>query len=138
MGDKVLVTCASGKAGLECCRALVDAGFDVYGTSRTSTGGKKISAVGAKPVIADYVSELPKALRESGAKKLLFITDYFKAGKSSVEAEYQQGGWLHAHNLHFSRRCREVPQSMHTYPRQAASSFILFFNRTVHCSISNE
>ena len=46
MGDKVLVTCASGKAGLECCRALVDAGFDVYGTSRTSTGGKKISAVG--------------------------------------------------------------------------------------------
>ena len=48
-GDKVLVTCATGKAGLECCRALVDAGFDVYGTSRTSTGGKKISAVGAKP-----------------------------------------------------------------------------------------
>ena len=46
-GDKVLVTCATGKAGLECCRALVDAGFDVYGTSRTSTGGKKISAVGA-------------------------------------------------------------------------------------------
>jgi rhodanese-related sulfurtransferase len=46
MGDKILVTCASGKAGLECCRALVDAGFDVYGTSRTSTGGKKISAVG--------------------------------------------------------------------------------------------
>ena len=47
-GDKVLVTCATGKAGLECCRALVDAGFDVYGTSRTSTGGKKISAVGVR------------------------------------------------------------------------------------------
>ena len=90
-GDKVLVTCATGKAGLECCRALVDAGFDVYGTSRTSTGGKKISAVGANPVIANYVSELPKALQESGAKKLLFITDYFQAAKSSVEAEYQQG-----------------------------------------------
>ena len=90
-GDKVLVTCATGKAGLECCRALVDAGFDVYGTTRSSSGGNKISAVGAKPVLANYVHELPKALEESGAKRLLFITDFFKAGKSSAEAEYQQG-----------------------------------------------
>jgi uncharacterized protein YbjT (DUF2867 family) len=90
-GDKVLVTCATGKAGLECCRALVDAGFDVYGTTRNATSGTKISAIGAKPVIANYVSELPKALQESGAKKLLFITDFFKAGKNSAEAEYQQG-----------------------------------------------
>lgn len=90
-GDKVLVTCATGKAGLECARALVDQGFEVYGTTRTAANGKKISAVGAKPVVANYVSELPKALQESGASKLLFITDFFKAGKNSSEAEYQQG-----------------------------------------------
>ena len=88
---KVLVTCATGKAGLECCRALVDAGFEVYGTTRSTSGGSKLAVIGAKPVIANYVSDLPKALQESGAKKLLFITDFFKAGKNNPEAEYQQG-----------------------------------------------
>ena len=105
-GDKVLVTCATGKCGLECCRALVDAGFDVYGTTRSSAGGNKISAVGAKPVVANYVLELPKALEESGAKKLLFITDFFKAGKSNAEAEYQQG--VHAVDSAKAAGCSHV------------------------------
>lgn len=91
MADQVLVTCATGKAGFECCRALVDAGFEVYGTTRNSSGATKLSTVGAKPVICNYCSELPKALQESGAKRLLFITDFFKAGKMSAEAEYEQG-----------------------------------------------
>ena len=104
--DKVLVTCATGKCGLECCRALVEAGFDVYGTTRSSTSGDKISAVGAKPVVANYVSELPKALQESGAKKLLFITDFFKAGKNSAEAEYQQG--VHAVDSAKAAGCSHV------------------------------
>ncbi len=90
-GDKVLVTCATGKAGFEVCRALVDAGFEVYGTTRSAAGGAKLSAIGAKPVIANYASELPKALQESGAKKLVFNTDFFKAAKNSDEVEYQQG-----------------------------------------------
>lgn len=89
--NRVLVTCATGKCGLECCRALVDAGFDVYGTTRSATSGARIAAVGATPVIANYVTEMPKALQESGATMLLFITDFFKSGGSKVEREYQQG-----------------------------------------------
>ena len=57
----------------------------LYGTTRKASGAAKLSAIGAKPVIADYVSELPKALQESGAKRLLFITDFFKAGKMRHE-----------------------------------------------------
>ena len=91
MPDSVLVTCATGKAGFEISRALVDSGFEVYGTTRNSSGAAKLSAIGVKPVIANYTSEVPKALQESGAKTLLFITDYFKAGKMNAENEYQQG-----------------------------------------------
>lgn len=91
MPEKVLVTCATGKAGFECCRALVDAGFEVYGTTRNYDGATKLMSIGAKPVICNYSSGLPKALQESGATRLLFITDFFKAAKMNAEAEYQQG-----------------------------------------------
>jgi nucleoside-diphosphate-sugar epimerase len=32
---KVLVLCATGKAGRNVCKALKDAGFEVYGTTRS-------------------------------------------------------------------------------------------------------
>ena len=44
--NKVLVTAATGKAGYKICLALVDAGFDVYGTTRSaSTGADKLTVM---------------------------------------------------------------------------------------------
>ena len=91
MAEKVLVTCATGKAGFECCKALVDAGFDVYGCTRSEAGGKKLAEINVRPVLCNYTCELPRALAESGAKRLLFITDFFHAAKNKVEVEVQHG-----------------------------------------------
>lgn len=89
--NKVLVTCATGKAGFECCKALVDAGFDVHGTTRNAKGAKKLADICVKPVMCDYTCEIPKALAESGAKRLLFITDFFKAAKQKAQVEFEHG-----------------------------------------------
>ena len=51
---KVLVLCATGKAGRNVCRALKDAGFQVFGTTRSNT--KKLSDQGVIPVLCDYTS----------------------------------------------------------------------------------
>ena len=87
----VLVTCATGKAGLECCRALVDAGYTVFGTTRSQKSGAKLSAVGAVPIVCDYTKDVPMALQKSGAKKLLFLTDFFLAAKKKAEVELEHG-----------------------------------------------
>ena len=89
--DVILVTCATGKAGFECCKALVDDGFDVYGCTRNAAGGKKLAAINVKPVVCNYTCEIPKALAESGAKRLLFITDFFRAAKNKAEVEFEHG-----------------------------------------------
>jgi len=66
--SKVLVLCATGKAGRNVCRALIDAGFQVYGTTRSNA--KKLSDQGVTPVLSDYTrrEDLDRALMETGAK----------------------------------------------------------------------
>jgi uncharacterized protein YbjT (DUF2867 family) len=89
--DRVLVLCATGKVGRNACRALKEAGFEVFGTTRSGGGG--LSAMGVKPVICDYTSraDLDRALRETGAKKVFAITDYFGAARSNGAVEIQHG-----------------------------------------------
>jgi uncharacterized protein YbjT (DUF2867 family) len=89
--NKVLVLCATGKAGRNVCRALKDAGFQVYGTTRSNT--KKLSDQGVIPVLCDYMSreDLDRALLETGAKKVFVITDYFGAAKSKGALEISHG-----------------------------------------------
>lgn len=45
----VLVLNATGKAGRNVCRALIEAGFDVHGNTRSSTG--LLESMGVKPVV---------------------------------------------------------------------------------------
>lgn len=89
--NKVLVLCATGKAGRNVCRALKDAGFQVCGTTRSNT--KKLSDQGVIPVLCDYTSreDLDRALLETGAKKVFVITDYFGAAKSNGALEISHG-----------------------------------------------
>ena len=85
------MTNATGKAGRECCRALSDAGYTVFGTTRSEHSGKSLTNIGVTPVVCDYTKEMPKALQVSGAKLLLFITDFFKAAKNNADTEEAHG-----------------------------------------------
>ena len=89
--EKVLVLNATGKVGRNVCRALLEAGFDVYGTTRSSKG--PLAGSGAKPVVCNYTirSDVDRALESTGAKKLFVITDYFKAAKGNADVEFRQG-----------------------------------------------
>ena len=56
MADKkVLVLCATGKAGKGIVRGLVQRGYEVYGTTRSAKSGAVLEKLGAKPVVANYV-----------------------------------------------------------------------------------
>ena len=87
---KVLVLCATGKMGKNVCRALVDNGFEVYGTTRNKLGGVGKNVI---PVICDYTKreDLDIALKTTGCKKVFIITDFFLAAKKSVKREIEQG-----------------------------------------------
>jgi uncharacterized protein YbjT (DUF2867 family) len=89
--EKVLVLNATGKVGRNVCRALLEAGFDVYGTTRSTLGA--LADQGVKPVVCNYTqrADLDRALAETGAKKVFVITDYFRAAKKSADLEYAQG-----------------------------------------------
>ena len=89
--EKVLVLNATGKVGRNVCRALLDAGFEVYGTTRSENS--PLASQGIKPVVCNYTirSDLDKAFKETGAKKVFVITDYFGAAKSNADLEYRQG-----------------------------------------------
>jgi len=91
--DKVLVLNATGKVGLNTCRALKEAGFDVYGTTRSKT--KELLELGIQPVICNYTvrSDLDRALSETNAKKIFSITDYFGAARSKSELEIKHGNY---------------------------------------------
>lgn len=91
VNNRVLVLCATGKAGRNVCRALVEAGFDVYGTTRSASGS--LAALGATPVLANYTQrpDLDRAFAESQAKKVFVITDYFGAAGRSIDREVLQG-----------------------------------------------
>ena len=89
--EKVLVLNATGKAGRNVCRALIDAVFDVYGTTRSESS--LLASQGIKPVVCNYTirSDLDHAFKETGAKKVFVMTDYFGAAKSNADLEYKQG-----------------------------------------------
>ena len=89
--EKVLVLCAAGKVGSNVCIALKEAGFEVYGTTRSS--GCCLESKGIHPVIRNCTvrEDLDCAFVESGAKKVVVITDYFKAAKCKAAVEIQQG-----------------------------------------------
>ena len=89
--EKVLVLNATGKVGRNVCRALVEAGFDVYGTTRSSNS--PLESQGVKPVVCNYTlrADLDSAFKQTGAKKVFVITDYFRAAKSNADLEFQQG-----------------------------------------------
>jgi uncharacterized protein YbjT (DUF2867 family) len=88
---RVLVLPGTGRIGSGVSRALCEAGFDVYGTSRGARGGKLSS--GATAVSADYTSRagVERALRETGAQKVVFTVDFFGAAKSSAATEAAHG-----------------------------------------------
>ena len=77
--------------GMPICRALREAGFDVYGTTRSSNG--PLAGQGVKPVVCNYTlrKDLDRAFTETGAKKVFVITDYFRAAKSNADLEFRQG-----------------------------------------------
>lgn len=89
--EKILVLNSTGKVGRNVCRALKEAGFEVYGTTRSSRN--TLAAQGVKPVICNYTlrADLDRAFAQSGAKKVFVITDYFGAAKKSAALEFQQG-----------------------------------------------
>lgn len=89
--DKALVLCATGKVGRNVCLALAQAGFDVYGTTRSQSNN--LASSGATAIIADYTkrSDLDRAFAETQAKKVFVLTDYFRAARKRVEQEVTQG-----------------------------------------------
>ena len=84
--NKVLVLCGTGKVGRNTTVALKEAGFDVYATTR-SKSASGLTSKGIKPVLANYADrkDLDRALIETGAKKMLMLTDFFLAAKHSSD-----------------------------------------------------
>jgi uncharacterized protein YbjT (DUF2867 family) len=89
--EKVLVLNATGKVGRNVCRALLESGFEVYGTTRSPNS--PLASRGVKPVIGNYTirADLDRAFQQTGAKKVFVITDYFRAAKSNADVEFRQG-----------------------------------------------
>ena len=89
--EKVLVLNATGKVGRNVCKALLEAGFEVYGTTRSQKG--ILTSIGVKPVICNYTlrKDLDLAFAQTGAQKVFVITDYFAAANSNANVEFQQG-----------------------------------------------
>ena len=77
--------------GRNTCRALVESGFEVFGTTRSKN--TDLAKLGVTPVICDYTnrSALDRALKETGATRLFSITDYFGAAKSNPDTEILHG-----------------------------------------------
>ena len=89
--DKMLVLNATGKVGRHVCRALLEAGYEVHGTTRRAQ--HPLAEWGVKPVVCNYTlrADLDRAFAETGAKKVFVITDYFGAAQKSAELEFEQG-----------------------------------------------
>ena len=89
--EKVLVLNATGKVGRNVSKAFLEAGFEVYGTTRSSNSS--LPGMGVKPVVCNYTQreDLDKAFAQSGAKKVFVITDYFAAAKKNANLEFEQG-----------------------------------------------
>jgi uncharacterized protein YbjT (DUF2867 family) len=89
--EKVLVLNATGKVGRNVCRALLDAGFEVYGTTRSVNS--TLASQGVRPLVCNYTvrDDLDRAFEKTGAKKVFAMTDYFGAAKSNAALEFRQG-----------------------------------------------
>lgn len=89
--EKILVLNSTGNVGRNVCRALIDAGFEVFGTTRSAQN--TLVNQGVKPIVCNYTlrADLDRAFQESGAKKVFVLTDYFAAAKKSADLEFQQG-----------------------------------------------
>jgi uncharacterized protein YbjT (DUF2867 family) len=90
--EKILVLNSTGKVGRNVCRALLEAGYEVYGTTRSKNNGS-LASLGVKPVICNYTlrADLDQAFFDTGARKVFVITDYFGAAKKSAALEFEQG-----------------------------------------------
>ena len=139
MDNKVLVLCATGKAGKGICQGLLERGFEVYGTTRSPSGGAALSKLGVKPVVANYVvrEDVERAVRESGAKQLVFITDFFGAAKAKMATEEQQGKmivdaikasgveyvvFISVHDIEAYAKHR--PKALHILPKGAVEAYL--------------
>ena len=89
--EKVLVLNATGKVGRNVCRALKEAGFEVFGTSRSPNN--KLAEWGVQAVVCNYTqrADLDRALAQTGAQKIFVITDFFAAAKKDQHREFAQG-----------------------------------------------
>ena len=107
--EKVLVLCATGKMGYGVVTGLKAAGYgEVYGTTRGSKGS--LEKAGVKPIIANYIvkADVERAIKESGAKNLIFLTDFFKAAKSNGKKETEQGKLISQEIFNHVDRIMEV------------------------------
>ena len=83
---KVLVLCATGKAGFNVCKALVDEGFEVHGTTRSDRGSEALLKIGVTAHIANYTTSegIEMAIASSGAKLVWGMNDLIGAAKGDV------------------------------------------------------
>ena len=89
--EKILVLNSTGKVGRNVCRALREAGYEVFGTTRSNQN--TLADQGVKPVICNYTQrqDLDRAFAQTRAKRVFVITDYFGAAKKSAQLEFEQG-----------------------------------------------
>lgn len=89
--EKILVLNSTGKVGRHVCRALLEAGYDVYGTTRSNKAA--LAQMGVKPVVCNYTlrADLDRAFADTGVKRVFVMTDYFGAAKKNADLEFEQG-----------------------------------------------
>lgn len=92
--EKVLVLQATGKLGGGVVAGLKAAGYgEIWGTTRSAKGVASLEKKGVKGIVANYVvkADIERAIKESGAKNIIFLTDFFLAAKGSKKREEKHG-----------------------------------------------
>jgi hypothetical protein len=121
------------QVGMATCRALKEAGFAVFGTTRTAKSGKRLADAGIAPVTANYTvrADLDRAISETGCKKVFVITDYWGAAKNSKKKEVAQG-IVHEPSLGLPRPRSPFPTALtvNSYHRLAIRSNVSPVNAT--------
>jgi hypothetical protein len=137
--NKVLVLCATGKAGKGIVHGLMARGFEVFGTTRSAENGAGLEKLGAKPIVANYVvgADVERAVKESGAKQMVFITDFFGAAKKKMALEEEHGKiiidaakasgvaftvFISVHDIEAMTKHR--PKSLHFMPKGKVESYL--------------
>ena len=135
--DRVLVLQATGKLGGGVARGLMATGlFEVYGTTRSAKGAAALEAAGVHAIIANYIvrADVDRAIAESGATKLVFLTDYVLAANSSAARETEQGkmmvdaakaaGISHAIFLSIADAQFFSPKALHVHAKLAIEAYL--------------